>query len=131
MVPLMNPPGATLLDASRIWEPYVEAVLARQKQARDGPRPVTTSEPKTGVKHAEVITARLVKDERGWGPMPLVTRAIYQCVDREDRAGTACPCSGSLAFALALGSLALGCLGSTSRVDNHPDEMSPLPCRVS
>jgi hypothetical protein len=28
-------------------------------------RPVT-SERKTGVKHAEVVTARLVQDERGW-----------------------------------------------------------------
>jgi hypothetical protein len=60
MVPLMNPPGATLLDASRIWEPYVEAVLARQKQARDGPRPVTTSEPKTGF---EPLTSSLKSDE--------------------------------------------------------------------
>jgi hypothetical protein len=27
---------------------------------------VTTSERKTGVKHAEVITARLIQDDRGW-----------------------------------------------------------------
>jgi hypothetical protein len=28
--------------------------------------PMRSSERKTGVKHAEVITARLVQDERGW-----------------------------------------------------------------
>jgi hypothetical protein len=50
-----------------IWEPYVEAVLARQRQGQNTAVPVTTSERKTGlVKHAEVITARLVQDERGW-----------------------------------------------------------------
>ena len=49
-----------------IWEPYVEAVLARQRQEQDTLTPVTTSERKTGVKHAEVVTARLVQDERGW-----------------------------------------------------------------
>ena len=43
-----------------IWEPYVEAVLARQEQARDGPRPVTTSEPKTGF---EPLTSSLKSDE--------------------------------------------------------------------
>jgi len=52
MVPLMNPPGATLLDASRIWEPYVEAVLARQRQGQDTPVPVATSERKTGFESA-------------------------------------------------------------------------------
>ena len=31
-----------------IWEPYVEAVLARQRQERDALIPVTTSERKTG-----------------------------------------------------------------------------------
>ncbi len=49
-----------------VWEPYVEAVLARQRQAQDTPVPLTTSERKTGVKHAEVVTTRLVQDERGW-----------------------------------------------------------------
>jgi hypothetical protein len=49
-----------------IWEPYVEAVLARQRQEQDTLLPVTTSERKTGVKHAEVVTARLVQDEGGW-----------------------------------------------------------------
>jgi hypothetical protein len=44
----------------------VEAVLARQRQGQDSPAPVTTSERKTGVKRAEVITARLVQDEGGW-----------------------------------------------------------------
>ena len=49
-----------------IWEPYVEAVLARQRQEQATSPAVTSSERKTGVKHAEVITARLVQDERGW-----------------------------------------------------------------
>ena len=50
----------------RIWEPYVEAVLARQRQEQVPSPAVITSERKTGVKHAEVITARLVQDEHGW-----------------------------------------------------------------
>ncbi len=49
-----------------VWEPYVEAVLARQRQGLDTLTPVTSSERKTRVKHAEVVTARLVQDERGW-----------------------------------------------------------------
>jgi hypothetical protein len=49
-----------------IWEPYVEAVLARQRQEQTASPAVSTSERKTGVKRAEVITARLVQDERGW-----------------------------------------------------------------
>jgi len=49
-----------------IWEPYVEALLARQRQVVDKPPPVITSERKPGVKHAELITARLVQDEHGW-----------------------------------------------------------------
>jgi hypothetical protein len=49
-----------------VWEPQVEAVLARQRQVLDTLTPVITSERKTGVKHAEVVTARLVQDERGW-----------------------------------------------------------------
>ena len=44
----------------------VEALLARQRQVVDEPPTLITSERKTGVKHAEVITARLVQDERGW-----------------------------------------------------------------
>jgi hypothetical protein len=47
-------------------EPYVEAVLAKKKAAESGSDLVSTSERKTGVKHAEVITARLVQDDRGW-----------------------------------------------------------------
>jgi hypothetical protein len=49
-----------------IWEPYVEAVLARQRQEQNPSPAATTSERKTGVKHTEVITARLLQDERGW-----------------------------------------------------------------
>jgi hypothetical protein len=47
-------------------EPYVEAVVARRRATESASDPVSTSERKTGVKHAEVITARLVQDERGW-----------------------------------------------------------------
>ncbi|HAF08665.1 MAG TPA: hypothetical protein DCK98_01085 [Chloroflexi bacterium] len=35
-----------------VWEPYVEAVLARQRQAQDAPGPVTTSERNTGLGRA-------------------------------------------------------------------------------
>ena len=38
-------------DSSKGWTP---------------PATVITSERKTGVKHAEVVTTRLVRDERGW-----------------------------------------------------------------
>src|SRR3989442_336761 len=54
------------LKAKAIWEPYVEAVLARQRQVLSDPPTVITSERKTGVKDAEVITVRLLQDERGW-----------------------------------------------------------------
>jgi hypothetical protein len=54
--------------AKPIWPPYVDAVLARQRQVVDKPPDCyhPTSERKTGVKPAEVVTARLVRDERGW-----------------------------------------------------------------
>ena len=39
------------------WRPYMKATLTA---------PRVLSERKTGVKRAEVITARLVQDERGW-----------------------------------------------------------------
>jgi hypothetical protein len=40
---------------------FIPAHGARGRQAPKG-----QSERKTGVKHAEVVTARLVQDERGW-----------------------------------------------------------------
>jgi hypothetical protein len=49
-----------------VWEPYVEAVLARQRQGLDTVVPVTTSERKTGLKVGDVETVRLVRDKRGW-----------------------------------------------------------------
>jgi len=49
-----------------VWEPYVEAVLARQRQGLDTLTPVTTSERKTGLKVRDVETIRLARDERGW-----------------------------------------------------------------
>jgi hypothetical protein len=49
-----------------IWKPRVEVVLARQRREQTASPAVTTSERKTGVKHADVVTARLVQDERGW-----------------------------------------------------------------
>jgi hypothetical protein len=48
------------------WEPYVDAALARKAATESAGDSVSTSERKTGVKHAEVVTARLVQDERGW-----------------------------------------------------------------
>jgi hypothetical protein len=42
-----------------VWEPYVEAVLARQRQALDTLTPVTTSERKTGLEPATPTLARL------------------------------------------------------------------------
>ena len=42
-----------------IWEPYVEAVLARQRQEQDALIPVTTSERKTGLEPATPTLARL------------------------------------------------------------------------
>ena len=41
-----------------IWEPYVEAVLARQRQGQDTPGPVPTSERKTGFEPATLSLAR-------------------------------------------------------------------------
>jgi len=43
------------------WKPYMQAVLREPAQLRRW-----GTERKTGVKHAEVVTARLVQDERGW-----------------------------------------------------------------
>jgi hypothetical protein len=42
-----------------IWEPYVEAVLARQRQEQITSRTVTTSERKTGLEPATPTLARL------------------------------------------------------------------------
>jgi hypothetical protein len=47
-----------------VEEPSVEAVLGGSGRSR--PPTLTASERKTGVKRAEVITVRLVQDERGW-----------------------------------------------------------------
>ena len=41
-----------------IWEPYVEAVLARQRQEQDTLVSVTTSERKTGFEPATLSLAR-------------------------------------------------------------------------
>ena len=48
------------------WEPYVDAVLAKKRAAESASDSVSASERKTGVKYAEVITTRLLQDERGW-----------------------------------------------------------------
>jgi hypothetical protein len=48
------------------WEPYVDAVLAKKRAAESASDSASASERKTGVKRAEVITARVVQDERGW-----------------------------------------------------------------
>jgi hypothetical protein len=52
--------------ARPIWEPYVEAVVARERQVVDEPPTVITSERKTGVYVPDVETSGLVRDERGW-----------------------------------------------------------------
>ena len=45
----------------------MEAVLARHRQEQDAAlTPVTTSDRKAEVKHAELVTAWLVQDEGGW-----------------------------------------------------------------
>jgi hypothetical protein len=49
--------GVSKLVPREGWRPYVKAAL-------ETPRVLT--ERKTGVKHAEVVTARLVQDECGW-----------------------------------------------------------------
>ena len=49
-----------------IWEPYVEAVLARQRQEQAASPAVTTSERKTGLYVPNVETTQLVRDQRGW-----------------------------------------------------------------
>jgi hypothetical protein len=53
--------GVDRLEPCEDWRPYIVAAI---------PKPVTVprapTERKTGVKRAEVITARLVQDERGW-----------------------------------------------------------------
>jgi hypothetical protein len=41
-----------------IWEPYVEAVLARQREGQETSAPVTTSERKTGLEPATLTLAR-------------------------------------------------------------------------
>jgi hypothetical protein len=40
------------------WKPYMAAVIPATARV--------TTERKTGVKHAEVVTVRLLQDERGW-----------------------------------------------------------------
>ncbi len=53
-----SPEGIDRLDPCEDWRPYLIAAI---------PRPVRLStERKTGVKHAEVVTTRLLQDERGW-----------------------------------------------------------------
>jgi hypothetical protein len=53
--------GVDRLEPCEDWRPYVAAAIPKPVGVREGP-----SERKTGVKHAEVITARLVQGERGW-----------------------------------------------------------------
>ena len=54
-----------------IWEPYVEAVLARQRQEQDTLVPVTTSERKTGLEPAVRPSTLRVRD----GGLDLLRRA--------------------------------------------------------
>jgi hypothetical protein len=52
-------------EAKPIWEPYVEALLATSTPDRGRTADCYHLGAETGVKHADVITARLVQDERG------------------------------------------------------------------
>ena len=49
-----------------MWEPYVEAVLARQKAPGSAASADTTPERKTGLYGRGVATVWLAQDERGW-----------------------------------------------------------------
>ncbi len=53
--------GVDRLEPCEDWRPYIVAAI---------PKPVgllrAPPERKTGVKHAEVVTARILQDERGW-----------------------------------------------------------------
>jgi hypothetical protein len=51
--------GVDRLEPCEDWRPYVVAAIPKAV-------PLVPAERKTGVKHAEVITARLVRDERRW-----------------------------------------------------------------
>jgi hypothetical protein len=57
-------PGITTLIARGRWKDYIEAVVSPSGIPVLEVRVPT--ERKTGVKRAEVITARLVQDDRGW-----------------------------------------------------------------
>ena len=48
-----------------IWEPYVEAVLARQRQGQNTAVPVTTSERKTGLEPVKGPARRLEPEMGG------------------------------------------------------------------
>jgi hypothetical protein len=58
--------------ARPIWEPYVEAVLARQRQVVDEPPTVITSERKTGLEPAKSTRDVRVTAE---GPLLVTARA--------------------------------------------------------
>ena len=58
-----------------IWEPYVEAVLARLRQEQTTSLAVTTSERKTGLYPPMLKQSRLVRDERGVAPAGRLRRA--------------------------------------------------------
>jgi hypothetical protein len=53
--------GVNRLEPCESWRPYVIAAIPQPVQMREGP-----TERKTGVKHADVITTRVVQDARGW-----------------------------------------------------------------
>ena len=53
--------------ASGRWEPYVEAVLARQRRAEAAASTAdTNAERETGLKERGVTYAVIAQDERGW-----------------------------------------------------------------
>ena len=79
-------------------EHYAGCAKDRYRHREDVPRPVggetdaapapTASERKTGVKRAEVITARLVQDERGWLRIASGSVACDALSDHLDAAAT-------------------------------------------
>jgi hypothetical protein len=56
-----NAEGVDRLEPCEDWRPYIVAAIPKPVRLLRAP-----TERKTGVKRAEVITARLVQDERGW-----------------------------------------------------------------
>ena len=64
-----------------IWEPYVVAVLARQRQGQSTAVPVTTSERKTGFEPA--VRTRSHAATPRWWSRPAAPRGLESCTERQ------------------------------------------------